>query len=276
MKENTKKLIIATVTVAILAACYITAKRVPQNYVQELGSRLSLPVFTFFVAIVDGFNPCNMFVVTLLLSLILSTSESRKRIYAVGYTFIVVVYIFYFLFMALWLNIMLYIGFVKPLRIAIASIAIIAGIINCKEMFFYRRGVTLMLSERFVAPLKRRIGYVARMVKTGSMPALIAASATLAVFSSLVELPCTSGFPMIYTSILTGRFIENSFTYYVYLLFYNLVYVIPLGVIIAVTGYTFKGKKISKETMEIIKFVGGAIMLLLGIVLLVNPGLVGV
>ncbi|MBU0979898.1 MAG: hypothetical protein KJ709_03765 [Nanoarchaeota archaeon] len=276
MDEKGKKLLMLGITAILLVAFYFLTHKVSGELLQELGGSLPLPIFTFFIAFVDGFNPCNLFILTLLLTLMISASHSRKRVYAVGFSFITVVFCFYFLFMAAWLNIFTYIGFVEPIRIAIAIIALIAGLINMKELFFYRKGITLMVQDKHVGPLKKRINHVADLVKKGSMASLIGSSVLLAVFSSLVELPCTAGFPVIYTAVLTGQFLENTFLYYAYLALYNLVYVLPLGVIILVFGNTFKGKQISPAIMSYIKFVGGAIMLLLGIILLVNPALIGV
>ena len=107
------------------------------------------------------------------------------------------------------------------------------------------------------------------------MPLLIFSSIGLAVFASLVELPCTAGFPIIYTGILSSKVLESTFWYYLYLLFYNLVYVAPLLVIVTVFILTFRAKAISKRQIQIIKFIGGIIMILLGLILLVNPGLIG-
>jgi len=274
MKEKTRKIVILLTVVILLVLFYFLTKNISPDYLKGLGLTLPLPVFTFFIAIVDGFNPCNLFILTLLITLMISVSHSRKRIYAVGYSFIFVVYIFYFLFMAAWLNIFRYIGFIDPFRITIAIIALIAGIINCKEFFFYRKGITLMVQDKHVGPLKKRIKHVSEIVKKGSMSTLIGSSLLLAIFSSLVELPCTAGFPIIYTGILTGTVLKPSVMYYAYLLLYNLFYVLPLIVIITIFGYAFKGKQISKNTMALIKFIGGAIMILLGIILLVNPGLI--
>ncbi|MFC2136415.1 hypothetical protein ACFLTH_17510, partial [Bacteroidota bacterium] len=173
------------------------------------------------------------------------------------------------------LNVFKFIGFIDPLRYAIAGIAIIAGLINCKEFFFYRKGITLMVQDNQVGPLKQRIQNVANLLKSGSTLTLVGASITLAIFASLVELPCTAGFPIIYTGILSAMSLAGV-AYYGYLLLYVLFYVLPLITIITVLGYTFKGKTIEKTTMALIKFIGGAIMLLLGIVLLFNPGLIGI
>jgi len=184
--------------------------------------------------------------------------------------------VIYFLFMAMWLNIFKYLGFITPMRIGIALIALTAGTINCKELFAFRKGVTLMIQEQHKGPLLKRLKRMRDLVVSGSVPTLILASVSLAAFASLVELPCTAGFPIIYTGILTGKILENSFSYYLSLLFYNLVYVIPLLVIITLFGFTFKGRKITKNQMQVIKFIGGLIMILLGLILLINPGLIGI
>lgn len=236
---------------------------------------LSFPLFTFIIAIIDGFNPCNLFVLTVLLGYLTSVSHSRKRIYLVGYTFVLVVFLIYFTVMVLFLNVLQLIGFIDPLRITIGLIALVAGIINCKELFAFRKGISLMIPTGQVNPLKERINKLGETIKRGSLPALFSSSIILATFASLVELPCTAGFPLIYTGILSGKVMENSLGYYLYLLLYNLVYVIPLIVIIAIFGWTFRGKQITQRQMQIIKFVGGLIMILLGITLLVNPALIG-
>jgi cytochrome c biogenesis protein CcdA len=275
MNEKLKKGLILGITIITLAILYFIFQSINPETIKNLGLSLPLPLFTLLIAIIDGFNPCNLFILTLLLSLMLAESHSKKRILIVGFTFILIIYLFYFLFMSLWLNLFQYIGFINPLKYTIAAIAIIAGLINIKELLFYRKGITLMVQDKQVGPLKKRISRVAHLIKKGSLPTLIGSSILLAIFSSLVELPCTAGFPIIYTGILTGTILKSGITYYLYLLLYNLIYVLPLIVIISVLGYFFNGKAIKPTTMSFIKFIGGAIMLLLGIILLVNPAIIG-
>ena len=87
-----KKIIITSVSVLLLVLFFFITKTVSPDMLKEMGLEIPLPVFTFIIALVDGFNPCNLFVLTLLLSLMLSESHSRKKIFAVGYSFIIVVY----------------------------------------------------------------------------------------------------------------------------------------------------------------------------------------
>lgn len=273
MREKKKFLIIGLVLIGVIGF-FILAKNISVDWLKALGLSLPLPVFTFVIALIDGFNPCNLFILTLLLSLLISASHSKKRIYLVGYTFIFVVFVIYFFFMAAWLNIFRFIGFIDPLRIGIALIAIIAGLINAKELFWFRKGVTLMIQEEHKRPLLRKIDAMKEKIKTSSLPALMLSSMALAAFSSLIELPCTAGFPIIYSGILAGKYAAYSLVNYAYLLFYAIIYVLPLMVIIGILGYTLHSKRISKKHMAIIKFVGGLVMLALGIILLVNPGLI--
>lgn len=284
MGEKKKKIIIAAFLGLGLTAIFFLAKQASPETFKELGLSLSLPWFTFIIAIIDGFNPCTLWVLTFLLVLLISVSGTpeaeqarygagRKRIFVVGFTFVGVIFAIYFLFMAAWLSIFCCIGFIDPLRIMIASVALAAGAINCKEFFAFRKGITLMIQERHKPFLMQKLEKMKEIIKYGSLPALITASVILAIFSSLVELPCTAGWPIIYTGVLSAKVFEGTISYYIYLLFYNLIYIIPLSAVILLFGWFFKGKKISKEQAQIIKLIGGVIMIVLGIILLVNPEL---
>lgn len=273
MDERRKRTIVALAIVAAIAAFFLLAQNADPEYLREAGLVMPLPYFTFLIAIIDGFNPCTMWVLTFLLVLLISVSQSRKRIFTVGFVFVAVVYIFYLMFMAAWLNVFLYIGFLDPVRIAIGLVALVAGLINCKEFFAFRKGVTLMIQEKHKGPLVRRIEGMKEVIRHGSLPALVLASIVLASFASLVELPCTAGFPIIYTKILSEKVFAESAAYYVYLVLYALVYVIPLASIITLFGYFFRGRQITKGQMQAIKVFGGLIMIALGIILLFNPDL---
>ena len=277
LSERQKNMLVVFGALIFVVGFFSFAKGVSPQFLKEMGYTLPLPVFTLMIALVDGFNPCNMFVLTFLLALMVSVSHSRTRIYVVGYTFVIVVFIIYSLFMVAWLNIFKYIGFIDPLRITIAVIALIAGLINCKELIFFKKGISLTTSEKGANFLQKKARKMKDTIKNGTMPMLVMSSVVLAFFASMIELPCTAGFPIVYTSILSGMEIASgSMSYYFWIMLYNLFYVIPLAVIITVFGYTFRGKAISEKTVQKIKFIGGFIMILLGIILLVNPGMIGI
>jgi len=274
LKTRWRDLAVASTAIVALVAFFVFAKKISPDALKESGYHMPLPLFTFLIALVDGFNPCNMFVLTCLLAVLIATSSSRVRLYAVAISFVVVVYLFYFTFMAAWLNVFKYVGFIRPLSIGLGIIAILAGLINCKELFFFRKGISLTIQDKHKGPLMRKMDNVKHVIQNGSFPLLISSSIGLATLSSLVELPCTAGFPIIYTGVLAGRGLSSTVTYYLYLIVYNLVYITPLLTIIAILIHTLRARQISQRQMEVIKFIGGIIMLLLGVILLVNPGLI--
>ena len=272
---KTKEIITISVSIILLTGFFIFAVNIDSSALENLGYSLPLPLFTLFIALIDGFNPCNMFVLTVLLAILISASASRGRFYLVGLIFASVVFIFYFLFMAAWLNISRYIGYTAALRAVIAVVAIIAGLINCKELFFFKKGISLTIQQKHKGPLYAKMRNVSEVMNKGSLPMLITSSAGLALFSSLIEIPCTAGFPILYTVVLLGKTPGYSVGYFSFLFLYNLVYIMPLLAIIAVFGYTLKARHITQSQFQVIKFIGGIIMILLGIILLANPKLIG-
>jgi len=231
-------------------------------------SQIGLPLFTIFIGGLDGFNPCAMWVLCFLLSLVIY-AKSRARILLIGGIFVVASGVIYFLFMAAWLNLFLFVGYVTPLRIAVGVVAVVMGVINCKDFFFFKKGVSLTIPESAQPKLFKKMRDV---VHTAALPGMIAGTIALAVTANLIELLCTAGFPAIYTRILT---LQNFSTaqYYLYLGFYNAVYVIPLAVIVGVFAWKMGGRKLSEKEGRILKLIGGALMLALGLIMLFKPQL---
>jgi len=127
------------VGVAVLITIFFIFKNITSEQLVKFNLIIPLPVFTIAVAFIDSFNPCNLFAFLLLLGVLTQVSQTKFRIYLIGIIFIAVVYAFYFLVMAAWLNVFKFIGFVNSLRIAVGILAIIAGLINCKELFFLHK-----------------------------------------------------------------------------------------------------------------------------------------
>ena len=275
-EKRRKDYLIVVGAAFVLLGFFILVKALDPKAVEQAGYYLPLPLFTLIIGFIDGFNPCNMFVLTCLMALLVSTSDSRVRLYIVGLSFVATVFLLYFLFMATWLNIFQYISFITPLRIGIGVLSLVAGVINCKDFLFFKKGVSLTIPDAQRGPLMKKVYAMKQAIQQGSYPVLILSSIALAVLSSLVEIPCTAGFPIIYTGILSGKILDSTLSYYAYLAFYNLLYVFPLFVIVSIFIISFKGQPISQRQMEILKFIGGVIMILLGVILLVNPSLVGI
>ncbi|NOR68255.1 MAG: hypothetical protein GQ532_00915 [Methylomarinum sp.] len=229
---------------------------------------LSLPVFTLLIAALDAFNPCAFFILFFLLSLIVN-QRSRLRMLVIGGTFVLCSGLMYFLFMSAWLNLFLISEQLMVITAIAGMIAIIFGSLNIKDFFYFKQGVSLSLSDSARSRLFVRMR---ALTQSGSWPTMIVATMVLAIAANSYELLCTAGLPMVYTRVLTLNELTNA-QYYLYLAFYNVVYIIPLLFIVLLFTVTLGKKKISEKEGRILKLLSGSMMLGLGGILLLNPEL---
>jgi len=226
----------------------------------------SLPAFTLAIAVLDSFNPCAFFVLLFLLSLLIHT-HSRLRMVIIGGTFVLFSGLIYFIFMAAWLNVFLIAGTLNSITMAAGIIAIIFAAINIKDFFLFEKGGSLSIPEEKKPRLFERMR---RLVRADSYLSMLAGTVVLAVAANSYELLCTAGFPMVFTRILTLHQLPGP-TYYLYLALYNLVYVIPLAIIIVIFTVTLGSRKLSQWQGRVLKLLSGVMMLMLGAVILVDP-----
>jgi len=231
-------------------------------------SQLSLPMTTVILGGMDGFNPCAFFVLFFLLSLLIHV-HSRGRMALIGGTFVLFSGLFYFLFMAAWLNVFLIIGRLAAITSAAGIAALVIAVLNIKDFFFFERGVSLVISEKDKPKLFVRMR---GLLHTASLSSMFFGAVVLAIAANSYELLCTAGFPIVFTRILTLHDLPAS-DYYMYILLYNIVYVIPLAGIVAVFTVTLGAKKLTEWQGRELKLVSGMMMLGMGGVLLFNPAL---
>ncbi len=223
---------------------------------------------TIVIAGIDGFNPCAFFVLFTLLGLLVHV-QSRKKLILVGGTFVFFSGLIYFIFMAAWLNIFLLTGKIAAVTIAAGAIALFIAFINIKDFFYFRRGLSLVIPEKAKPGLFDRMR---KLLKAASFPSVITGTVVLAAAANIYELFCTAGFPMVYTRILTLHNLTKVH-YYLYLVFYNVIYVIPLALVVLFFALTLGAKKLTERQGQTLKLVSGLMMLCLGTVLLANPEL---
>ncbi len=230
--------------------------------------KISLPLFTVVVGGLDSFNPCAFFVLLFLLSMLIH-ARSRTKMLLIGGIFVFFSGFIYFLFMAAWLNLFLVIGKLTLITTTAAVVALLVAILNIKDFFFFRKGVSLVIPESAKPKLFERMR---GLLKSSSLSAMIGGTIVLAVTANAYELLCTAGFPLVYTRALTLHQLTTA-QYYLYLVFYNIVYVIPLAVIVLVITASLGARKLSEWQGRQLKLVSGLMMFLLGLVLLVDPAL---
>ena len=249
--------------------CSADEPEAPHDYTLQLfGHTLSLeqvglPLFTLTLGLLDGFNPCSMWVLLLMLSL-LAPLNDRRRMFAVAGTFVAVQGIAYFLFLAAWLNLFLFVGLSRSSEIVIALLALFAGAINLKDFFAFGRGLSLSIPQSAKPGIYERLR---RILQAKDLTAAILATIVLGVLVQLVELMCTSGFPALFTRILTLRELDGA-SYYGYLLLYDLAYMLDDLAILAVGVITLSQRRLQEKEGRMLKLLSGMVMLGLGIYLL--------
>ena len=228
----------------------------------------SLPVMTLVIAGLDSFNPCAFFVLLSLLGLLVH-ARSRNRMLLIGGVFVFFSGFIYFLFMAAWLNLFLVMGQVAIITTIAGVVSVVIAGINIKDFFMFKQGVSLTIPDSVKPGLFDRMR---RLMRATSVLSILAGTTVLAIVANSYELLCTAGFPMVFTRILTLHSLSTT-TYYLYLVLYNIVYVIPLFFIVMVFTITLGSRKLSEWQGRVLKLVSGAMMLGLGGVLLLNPAL---
>ena len=228
----------------------------------------SLPLITILLASMDAFNPCAFFVLMFLLSMMLHT-HSRSRMLLIGLVFIFMSGLMYFLFMTAWLNLFRVIGQLDVITSAAGLVAVVIGLLNIKDFFWFKQGVSLAISDSARQTLFQRMK---ALLSTSSMSAVLLATISLALFANLYEFLCTAGFPMVYTRILTLADMPN-WKYYSYLVLYNMVYILPLLFIVILFTWTMGSRKLQESDGRNLKFMSGIMMLSLGLILLLSPEL---
>jgi glutaredoxin len=225
--------------------------------------QVGLPLFTISMGLLDGFNPCSMWVLILIISL-LAPMNDRPRMFAVAGTFIVVQGVAYFIFMAAWLNLFLLIGLSRISEIVIASLALLAGIINVKDFLFFGRGISLSIPAAAKPGIYTRMRHV---LQADNLSAALIGIVVLGVLVQLIELMCTSGFPALFTRILTLQQLDGM-GYYAYLLLYDLAYMLDDIVILTIGIVTLSQHRLQEKEGRWLKLVSGVVMVMLGIYLL--------
>jgi glutaredoxin len=229
-------------------------------------SRLGLPLFTIAVGLLDGFNPCAMWVLVFLLSLLVRL-QSRRRMALIAGTFVFVSGAVYYTFMAAWLNVFLLVGMSAGLRWTLGGVALAIGAVNVKDFFAWGRGFSLSI------PASAKPGLYARaraVLQAGALlPALVAVAALAAVVN-VVELLCTAGLPAIYTAVLTQQDLGAP-AYYAYLGLYILGYMADDSVMVATAVIALSSRKLGEHAGRWLKLLSGAVMLVLGAMLVLRP-----
>ncbi|MBK7353972.1 MAG: glutaredoxin family protein [Nitrosomonas sp.] len=229
-------------------------------------SELGMPLFTLAIGLLDGFNPCAMWVLLFLLSFLVHLHD-RKRMAVIAGTFVLVSGLIYYAFMTAWLNIFLFIGFSATIRIVLGGLALFIGGVNIKDALNQKAEFSLSI------PDSAKPGIYARMRAIVTADRLYLSLTTviiLAILVNFIELLCTAGFPAIYTAILTQQEL-GLISHYAYLGLYILGYIADDALMVATAVIALSSQKLTEHAGHWLKLISGLVMVGLGGLLILFP-----
>jgi cytochrome c biogenesis protein CcdA/glutaredoxin len=230
----------------------------------------SLLVTTALIGFVDGFNPCSLWVLTVLLAVVLH-SRSRRKVALVGLTFLATTAAVYALFIAGVFGVLSYVGYLPWIQGLVAVMALTFAAINIKDYFAFRQGVSLTIPEQHKPGIYRRARRLRAMMSAeASTPALVGGAAVMGVGVSLVEFACTAGFPVIWSSAMAANGASGA-VFAALLGLYLLIYLADELIVFSAAVVTLRATKLQERHGRVLKLVGGMVMLALAVVMVVAP-----
>jgi cytochrome c biogenesis protein CcdA len=259
IKNNLEKSIVYfKINGPICPETYIKIEAKPNELSPGNNIVLTLPVI-ISAALVDSINPC-AFAVLIFLLVYLSALAAKKRILKVGLTYIIVIFIVYFLSGLGLFTVIQTTHLTRIIYFAAAIIAIVAGLINVKDFFWYGRGISLAIP-------KSKEPMLQRYIHKATIPAAI----VLGILVSMFELPCTGGVYLAILGLLSRKM--SLAAGLPYLLLYNVIFVLPLFVILLAISKGLPPERAEQwrlEKRKWMKLTMGLLMIALGVIMLLG------
>lgn len=231
--------------------------------------KVSLPMLAIIVGFVDGFNPCAMWVLIFLISMLMGM-KNKKRMWTLGLTFLVSSALVYLLFMIAWLNIAVSLNEIMWVRILIAGVALIGSFVNLKSFY---KSIKEKNSGCEVVDNNKRKKLMSRIKRfTGEKSLILALIGVIALAFSvnLIELACSAGLPLIFTQILALNNL-GTIEYMLYILIYILFFLLDDIIVFVIAMKTLEITGISTKYTKYSHLIGGLIMLVIGLLMIFKP-----
>lgn len=228
----------------------------------------SLPILTIIIGALDGFNPCAMWTLIFLISLLLGM-ENRKRMWILGTAFIGASALMYFLFLAAWLSIFAFIGYIAWVKIIIGLVALGAGGYYLYDFYKNRAGTCPVTTNE---KRQRVFEKIRDITHKKSLWIALTGIILLAFAVNLVELVCSAGLPAVYTNILSTSGL-TPWQYFGYLLLYIVVFMADDLIVFVASMLTLEIVRGHGKYARYSHLAGGVLMVILGMLLIFAPQL---
>ena len=223
----------------------------------------SLPALAVILGLVDGFNPCAMWVLVYLISVI-ATLRDRRRIWLIVGSFVLASGVLYFLFMTAWFNVFLLLGYVKAVTIVIGLVALGGGILQVREVVETRGAIVCKVTDE--ESRKKTMTRVQRIVSSPVTLGTIAGIVVLAFAVNSIEFVCSAAIPAVFTRVLSLASL-TTFQYYGYILLYVLFFMLDDLIIFGSAAIALTSS-VGDRYVKYFRPVAATILIILGVLLL--------
>ena len=228
---------------------------------------LTLPLITVVIGLADGFNPCAMWVLLFLISMLIGMKD-KKRMWILGSTFLLISALIYLIFMMSWLNLANLLISVVWVRVIIAVVSLVGGFINLRGYIKHRK-----VSGCDVVDDKKRNKIITRIKKFTTEKNFwlaILGVIVLAISVNVVELACSAGLPVMFIEILSLNNL-TAIEEIIYIVLYMLFFLLDDFVVFVIAMTTLSLTGVSSKYGNLSKLIGGILMLFIGLLLMFKP-----
>ena len=224
---------------------------------------------TVLISIVDGFNPCSIWVLSMLLALTLHTG-SRRKVFIIGLVFLTVTAAIYALFILGIFSALTFASSLGWIQAVVAAFTLFFAVVNIKDYFWYKQGISFTIDDSKKPGIYQKMRGVINASQ--SLPGMIGATIVLSAGVSLVEFSCTAGFPLLWANLMRSQQIAGA-TFAGLLLLYMLIYQADEMLLFGSAVITLRAGRFEEKHGRLLKLVSGTLMFALSLVMLLNPSL---
>ena len=229
---------------------------------------VSLTSSAVIIGLIDGFNPCAMWVLLFLISMLLGMKD-RRKMWAIGLSFLITSAFVYFLILISWLNIVAKVSTIIWIRNIIALVALGGGIYNVYKFFTSKDSGCDVVDDK---KRKTIFSKIKKFCKEKNIILAVGGACLLAISVNLVELACSAGLPLVFGQLLALNNVSG-IQGILYTLLYVAFFMIDDIIIFLIAMLTTKIAAISTKYNKYSHLIGGLIMVIIGILLLFKPSL---
>lgn len=234
---------------------------------KKKGKEVPILLSAIVIGLVDGFNPCAMWILIFLISMLLGMKDTKRK-WALGITFLLSSALVYFLFLISWLNLAVFLNKIIFVRMGISIIAVFFGLLTILKFFFVKEDDGCEVVDK--KNRKKIINSIKKIIKEKSFILALLGVIVLAASVNIIELLCSLGLPVMFTQILTVNEVSK-LSQIIYSLIYVFFFLIDDIVIFIIAMKTLEIKAISNKFGKYSHLIGGVIMLIIGLLMIYKP-----